>query len=750
MALPEAQRRVALRRPSYGLCLLLTLVLTVLCSSGHAANYFISQSQGNDANAGTSQAFAWRTLGKLLSVNLLPGDTISLKRGDLWRETLIVQKSGTQNNPIHYKAYGTGAAPIISGADLYDAISALGNNRYRVLTGAPVEVFVLAGKAGRRVASVEALSVTGDWFYADGAVTFVAQSAPSSVECATRQFGIVMNEVRDLRFTGLNVRHAWDPVWAYNTQRVTFELIRVDDGAGFAAIFMAANVPGFGSDNVISECILASMRGSAGSLSFGNNGAGVFVFGTGLSNNNRIASTLVSDSGHEGIAVLNGSGHVITGNTVIGSASSGIRVAGPQSSGNIVERNDVSGNCHGQDDRFGIDLLDTGNDNIVRYNFVHEQEEVPGGEFKSGGIRFDGGDFSISENQTSTGNVGYYNVVYDEYVGINCFNVSNVALFNNTVIDCTGYAIAIHAVSTEVPANNSAINNVVRMQKEVLFYENAVSGSIVEHNVYEANGGAYYFSNGFHDFETWQSVRGFDTNGTEGPLHLENPQSLNFRLTALSPAVDAGTPTTASVDFAGIPVPQGGIVDAGAYELVPLLLPEGEPTEGAGEEGESPEGEGVDEEGEPIEGEVSEGEIAEGEGEGEPVEGEGASEEGEPSEGEVSEGEAVEGEGAAEEGEGEPLKAFHTADANKNLKLSLSEVLRVVQLFTLGELQCAPLSEDGFASGNALRDCTPHCADYAPQDWHISFLELLRVMQLFNAGSYQPSLSGEDGFLPVL
>ncbi|MFM1921296.1 MAG: hypothetical protein RLZZ303_2930 [Candidatus Hydrogenedentota bacterium] len=687
MAPPERRPK----RARWHAGLLATLV--VCAAPAFATEYFISHSQGSDSHPGTSADQPWRTFNRLLGVTLQPGDKVSLRRGDTWRETLIVKGSGTPGNPIRYGGYGVGPPPVIDGTDDYNAISALGGGKYRVITGAPVEVFVNGGTSGRRVAAEAALASPGDCFYADGSVTFLASSAPASVACATRQFGIVMNEVRDIRFTGITVRHAWDPVWAYNTERVTFELLRIDHGAGFAGIFLAANVPGFGADNVVSECIITSMRGSSGSLSFGNNGVGVFVFGQGLSRGNRIASTLVTDAGHEGIAVLDGSDHLITGNSVSGSASSGIRIAGKQSSGNVVERNEVFGNCHGQDDRFGIDLLDTGNDNVVRYNYVHEQEEVPGGAFKSGGIRFDGGDFTISENQTSTGNTGYYNVVYDEYVGINCFNVSNVVLFNNTVIDCTGFAIAIHAVSTEVPENNIAINNVVRMQTEVLFYENAVSGSIIDHNTFERHGNAYYFSGGFHDFESWRAARGFDLNGREGLLQFRDSAARDFRLTPESIAVDAGTSTAAAADFAGLPVPQGGAIDAGAYELVPPA---------------------------PIEGE------ADGESDGEGA----------------SDGETV-------EGEGEPATPFHAADVNEDGELSLSEALRVVQLFTLGEIRCAPGSEDGYGAGNAPRDCLPHSADYNPQDWRISFLELLRVMQLFNAGGYTAAESSEDGFLPL-
>ncbi len=46
----------------------------------------------------------------------IPGDTIYLKRGSVWNEQLIPSSSGASGNPISYDAYGTGPAPVITGA----------------------------------------------------------------------------------------------------------------------------------------------------------------------------------------------------------------------------------------------------------------------------------------------------------------------------------------------------------------------------------------------------------------------------------------------------------------------------------------------------------------------------------------------------------------------------------------------------------------------------------------------------------
>ena len=125
-----------------------------------------------------------------------------------------------------------------------------------------------------------------------------------------------------------------------------------------------------------------------------------------------------------------------------------------------------------------------------------------------------------------------------------------------------------------------------------------------------------------------------------------------------------------------------------------------------------------------------------------------AVEEGEVTEGEVSEGEVVEGEpveGEVGEGEGEPQHT-HSADPNHDGQITLTELLRVIQIFNLGALHCANETEDGFAAGQGEQDCAPHSCDYAPQDWKLSLTELLRLIQFYGAGGYADCVGGEDGY----
>lgn len=92
--------------------------------------------------------------------------------------------------------------------------------------------------------------------------------------------------------------------------------------------------------------------------------------------------------------------------------------------------------------------------------------------------------------------------------------------------------------------------------------------------------------------------------------------------------------------------------------------------------------------------------------------------------------------------------ARHSADTTDDWRISLEEVLRVIQLYNAGEYHCDPSEPDGYAPGVGARTCSPHDADYSPADWRISLTELLRMIQFYNApyGAYHRNETTEDGF----
>jgi Secretion system C-terminal sorting domain len=99
--------------------LIFTFLISMAYCSGSfftfATNYYVAAS-GSDANNGTSAATPYRSINKINSITLQPGDQVLFKRGDVFRGQLQIYQSGTSASPITIDAYGNGNNPIISGA----------------------------------------------------------------------------------------------------------------------------------------------------------------------------------------------------------------------------------------------------------------------------------------------------------------------------------------------------------------------------------------------------------------------------------------------------------------------------------------------------------------------------------------------------------------------------------------------------------------------------------------------------------
>lgn len=78
--------------------------------------YYVDSATGNDNNAGTSIATAFRTLGKAIATINDAGTTVYLRNGTYYEGDYNLSKSGATNNPITIRNY-PGQNPIINGTD---------------------------------------------------------------------------------------------------------------------------------------------------------------------------------------------------------------------------------------------------------------------------------------------------------------------------------------------------------------------------------------------------------------------------------------------------------------------------------------------------------------------------------------------------------------------------------------------------------------------------------------------------------
>ncbi len=77
-----------------------------------ATNYYVDYATGNNANTGKSAALPWKTLGKVQATTLTAGDSVLLKRGSVWTDSLRIRYSGSLQSPIVFTCYGEGTAPM--------------------------------------------------------------------------------------------------------------------------------------------------------------------------------------------------------------------------------------------------------------------------------------------------------------------------------------------------------------------------------------------------------------------------------------------------------------------------------------------------------------------------------------------------------------------------------------------------------------------------------------------------------------
>ena len=109
--------------------ILLLLLLVITGFTASATTYYFSNS-GSDANNGTSESTPWQTMAKFNAVfaSKNPGDNFLFNTGDVFYGNMIISRSGTSGSPITIGAYGTNAAPVITGFITVSAWANLGGN----------------------------------------------------------------------------------------------------------------------------------------------------------------------------------------------------------------------------------------------------------------------------------------------------------------------------------------------------------------------------------------------------------------------------------------------------------------------------------------------------------------------------------------------------------------------------------------------------------------------------------------------
>ena len=134
----------ALLRPTIIASFFLPLVVLFMFSPSWAAIYYVDAVSGNDSNTGISETTPWKTIAQVNAFGFRSGDQILFRRGQVWRERLLISSSGSPGNPIIFGAYGDGNNPTINGANIIEnwTLENESNMRYySIIPTEPSQVF---------------------------------------------------------------------------------------------------------------------------------------------------------------------------------------------------------------------------------------------------------------------------------------------------------------------------------------------------------------------------------------------------------------------------------------------------------------------------------------------------------------------------------------------------------------------------------------------------------------------------------
>ena len=174
------------KRESRAVVRILVIVFAAWSGLASATTYYVSSSAGSDGNNGTSVSTAWQTIAHVNGQTFQPGDSVLFKRGDVWNESLAPGSSGSSGNPITFDAYGTGAAPNLTG---YYAVPSTAwvmvtGNAWKAAVPATYTTinFCLVGSVwGQKVAAATSnLTAPGDFYLANGFVYVYAVGNPAT------------------------------------------------------------------------------------------------------------------------------------------------------------------------------------------------------------------------------------------------------------------------------------------------------------------------------------------------------------------------------------------------------------------------------------------------------------------------------------------------------------------------------------------------------------------------------------------
>ncbi len=315
--------------------------------------FFVDDINGNDANPGTSRAQAWQTIDpKVNGETFRPTDHIFLIRDGEWREMLTPPSSGIAGKPIVFGAYGSGARPIINGAEIITGWAADGGSYVAAVATEPTVVFYDGSRLTENNGATNTVGASEwDW-NANSLWVNVGEDPDIGTLEADQRNRCILSGQDWLIFENLHLRYSERGIRVSGAAE--HNIIR-DCTVDRCGLF---GVNAEGDYTKVLNCIIndvASGTDLTEGIAFGN------------CDNGQIIGNTISNV-HDGMRGLAGSaGSVVRGNIVFNCTDDGIDFFGAGVDNNIVEKNLVY-DC--ADD--GIKVHGGAASNIVRNNIVYQ------------------------------------------------------------------------------------------------------------------------------------------------------------------------------------------------------------------------------------------------------------------------------------------------------------------------------------------------------------------------------------------
>jgi hypothetical protein len=251
------------------------IIALIQCTMASATKYFVSSSTGNDNifRDGKSESSAWKTLSKVNGKKFLPGDSILFRKGDVWRESLIVPSSGNPGAYIFFSVYGQGANPKILGSERAINWTKHAGNIWKTETSFTDPSAI--GRYGSEIffenkdstiswgvhkKSIGECATEYDWTFISKKIYVYATIDPSvkyrSVEAPQRRNSINLNDKNYLHFNGIDIFYVAEAGFTYKTYPMRSQTGLIIENSEIGYVSSKNSELGYGIDAAYSDMIV--------------------------------------------------------------------------------------------------------------------------------------------------------------------------------------------------------------------------------------------------------------------------------------------------------------------------------------------------------------------------------------------------------------------------------------------------------------------------------------------------------------